>query len=127
MGKVTEKVKLTTLFDPLRVVEIDTVVNTHTIMAVLPQNIVDELGLKKIRETKVRYTNNKTESKSFYGVVTMEIKGRTGNFNVLARVEGSQPLMGQAVLEILDIVVDSKTRRLIPNPESPEMLMVEIL
>jgi len=60
-------------------------------------------------------------------VVTIEIKGRTGNFDVLAEAEGSQSLIGQVVLEVLDLVVDPRTRRLIPNPMSPEMPMVEIL
>jgi hypothetical protein len=76
---------------------------------------------------KVKYANTKTEQKSIYGVVTIEIKGRTGNFDVLAETEGSQPLIGQVVLEILDLVVDPRTRTLVPNPQSPEMPMVEIL
>jgi len=127
MGKVIEKVKITNLLDPAKSVEIEAVIDTGATMVVLPQNIVDKLGLKKIREAKVRYANSKVEAKSIYGVVTIEIKGRTGNFDVLAETEGSQPLIGQVVLEILDLVVDPRTRTLIPNPASPEMPMVEIL
>lgn len=127
MGKVIEKVNVTNLLDTTKSIEIEAVIDTGATMIVLPQNIVDELGLKKIREVKVKYANNKTEPKSVYGVVTLEIKGRTGNFDVLAEVEGSQPLIGQVVLEILDLVVDPRTRKLIPNPASPETPMVEIL
>lgn len=127
MGKVIEKVRFTSLFDQTKSAEIEAIIDTGATMVVLPQDIVDELGLKKIRETKVRYAHNKTELKSIYGVVTIEIKGRTGNFDVLAEAEGSQPLIGQVVLEILDLVVDPRTRTLTPNPLSPEMPMVEIL
>ena len=127
MGKVIEKVKFTSLLDQTKSVEIEAVIDTGATMVVLPQNVVEKLGLKKIRETRVRYANNKTELKSIYGVVTIEIKGRTGNFDVLAEAEGSQPLIGQVVLEILDLVVDPRTRTLTPNPMSPEMPMVEIL
>ena len=127
MGKVIEKVKFTSLLDQTKSVEIEAVIDTGATMVVLPQNVVEKLGLKKIRETRVRYANNKTELKSIYGVVTIEIKGRTGNFDVLAEAEGSQPLIGQVVLEILDLVVDPRTRTLAPNPMSPEMPMVEIL
>jgi clan AA aspartic protease len=127
MGKVIEKVKITSLFDSTRSVEIDAVIDTGATMVVLPQNIVDELRLRKIREVKVKYANNKSELKSIYGVVTIEIKGRTGNFDVLAEAEGAQSLIGQVVLEILDLVVEPRTRTLIPNPQSPEMPMVEIL
>jgi clan AA aspartic protease len=127
MGKVIEKVKFTNLLEPTKSVEVDAVIDTGATMLVLPQNVVDELGLKKIREVKVRYANNRTESKAIYGVVTVEIKGRTGNFDVLAEVEGSQPIIGQVVLEVLDFVVDTRGRTLIANPMSPEMPMVEIL
>jgi len=127
MGKVTEKVKITNLLEQTKSIEVEAVIDTGATMVVLPQNVVSELGLRKIRDAKVKYANNKTESKSIYGVVTIEIKGRTGNFDVVAEAEGSQPLIGQVVLEVLDLVVDPRTRTLIPNPASPEMPMVEIL
>jgi clan AA aspartic protease len=127
MGKVIEKARITNLFDPTKSVEIEAVIDTGATMLVLPRNIVDELGLKKIREVKVRYANNEAKLRSIYGVVTIEIKGCTGSFDVLAEAEGSQPLIGQVVLEILDLVVDPRTRTLMPNPASPEMPMVEIL
>jgi predicted aspartyl protease len=76
-------------------------------MMVLPQNIVEELNLRKMREVNVKYANNKIESKSVYGVVTVEIKGRAGEFNVVAESEDSQPLVGQIILEWLDLIVDS--------------------
>ena len=127
MGKVSERIKLKNLFDPTRSVEVDAVIDTGATMPVLPQNIVEELNLRKMREVNVRYANNKTEVKSIYGVVTLEIKGRAGEFNVLAETEGCQPLVGQIVLEQLDLVVDPRARTVIPNPRSPEMPMVEIL
>ncbi|MGQ9626218.1 MAG: retroviral-like aspartic protease family protein [Anaerolineae bacterium] len=127
MGRVIGKVKIENLFDPAKSIEVDAVVDTGATMLVLPQNIVDELNLKKIREVSVRYANNKKELKSIYGVVTVEIKGRSGNFDVLAEAEDSQPLVGQVVLEILDLVVDPKTGELMPNPLSPEMPMMEML
>lgn len=127
MGKMAEKVKLTSLFDPSKSVEIEAVIDTGATMLVLPQNVVDELGLRKIRDAKVKYGNNKVEQKWVYGAVTVELKGRVGIFEALAEAVGSQPLVGQIVLEALDLVVDPRTRTLIPNPISPEMPMVEIL
>lgn len=127
MGKVIEKVKITNLIEKSKTLEINAVIDTGATMVVLPQEIVDEFGLKKIRDVKVKYANNKTKKKSIYGVVTIEIKGRVGNFDVLAEEKGSQPLIGQVVLVVLDLIVDSRTKKLIPNPSSPEMPMVEIL
>lgn len=127
MGKVIEKVKLTSLFDPAKSIEVDAVIDTGATMLVLPQDLVEALNLRKIRDARVRYANKKTELKAVYGVVTLELKGRLGNFDVLAEAKGSEPLVGQIVLEELDLVVDASTRTLIPNPRSPEIPMVEIL
>ncbi|HIE50408.1 MAG TPA: hypothetical protein EYP85_01500, partial [Armatimonadetes bacterium] len=44
-----------------KAVEVEAVVDTGATMLVLPQNLVDELGLKKIREATVRYVNNQTQ------------------------------------------------------------------
>jgi len=127
MGKVIEKVKLTSLFEPKKSVEVDAVIDTGATMVVLPKDIVDALGLRKVREVKVRYASNKVETRPIYGVVTIELKGRSANLDVLVEEKGSQPLIGQVLLELLDLIVEPKTRKLIPNPASPEMPMMEIL
>jgi len=127
MGKVVEKVKLTSLFEPEKSVEVEAVIDTGATMVVLPKDIVEELGLRKMREVKVRYANNKVETKPIYGVVNIELKGRSANLDVLVEEKGSQPLIGQVLLELLDLIVEPKTRKLIPNPASPEMPMMEIL
>jgi len=126
MRKVVEQVKLTNLFEPKESVEVDAVIDTGATMVVLPKDIVDALGLRKVREVKVRYANNKIETRPIYGVVTIEFKGRSANLDLLVEEKGSQPLIGQVLLELLDLIVD-KTRKLIPNPASPEMPMMEIL
>jgi hypothetical protein len=65
--------------------------------------------------------------KPVYRGVILEVKGRDGIFDVLAEVEGSAPLIGQIVLEALDLVVDMSAKTVIPNPRSPDIPMVEIL
>ncbi len=127
MGKVVEKVKFTNVFDPARSVEVEALIDTGATMISLPQKVVDELGLRKFEEVSVRYGNNKTEVKPVYGVVSVEIKGRAGDFDVLAEPKDIQPLVGQIVLEQLDLIVDPGARSVIPNPRSPDMPMVEVL
>jgi len=127
MGKIMEKVRVTNLFDPEKSVEVEAVVDIGATMLVLPENIVEELNLRKMREAKVRYANNKAEIKPVYGVVTVEICGRGGEFNVLGEREGAQPLVGQTILEQLDLIVDPSGRRVIPDPGSPDMPVVEVL
>jgi predicted aspartyl protease len=124
MGKVMEKAKITNLLDPTKSVEIEAIVDTGAMMLVLPENVVNKLGLEKIKEVKAKYANGRVETKGMYGVVTLEIQGRVGHFDALAEVADSQPLIGQI---ILDLVIHPATKTLGPNPESPEMPLVEIL
>jgi len=127
MGKVVEKVKLTSLFEPEKSVEVDAIIDTGATMVVLPQDVIEELGLRKIGERRVRYANNQIQIKSVYRGVILQLKGRDGIFDVLGEVEGSEPLVGQIVLEALDLIVDPITKTVIPNPRSPDMPMTEIL
>ena len=127
MGKVVEKVKLTSLFEPEKSVEVDAIIDTGATMLVLPQDVIEELGLRKIGERRVRYANNQIQIKSVYRGVILELKERDGIFDVLGEVEGSEPLVGQIVLEALDLIVDPITKTVIPNPRSPDMPMTEIL
>ena len=78
MGKVIERVKITNVFEPGKSIEIDALIDTGATMVVLPQDIVRELGLRKVREVKVRYANNKVEMKPLYRAVVIEILGREG-------------------------------------------------
>lgn len=127
MGKVLERIKVINVFEPDKVIEFEAVIDTGTTMLVLPQDVIDKLNLRKMREVKVRYADNRTEMKSIYGIVTLEICGRAGEFNVLAEPEGAPPLVGQIILEQLDLIVEPGRRKVLPNPRSPEMPMVEVL
>ncbi|MBM4050006.1 MAG: clan AA aspartic protease [Planctomycetes bacterium] len=127
MGRAVEKVKLQNAFDASKRVEVKAVVDTGATMVALPLEIVRQLGLRRFKQVGVRYANNHTARKDVYGVVAVEIQGRLGHFDVLGEEKASQPLIGQTVLEELDLVVNPKTRKVTPNPESPDMPMLEML
>ncbi len=63
MGKVIEKVKITSLFDTTKTMNVEAVIDTEATMFVLPKNLVDELALRKIRDAKVKYANNQVQIK----------------------------------------------------------------
>jgi predicted aspartyl protease len=96
-------------------------------MMVLPQDCVQALRLTPIDGATVRYANGTTARRSVYGIVMVEMEGRRGHFDVLAEAEGTQPLIGQIVLEQLDLIVDPARRVVLPNPRSPDMPMIELL
>ena len=127
MGKVIERIKVTNIFDTSRTQELNALVDTGATMLVLPAEIIQELGLREVREVTVRYADNSRRTKSIFGVLRVELQGRFGHFDVLQEERGGQALVGQIVLEELDLVVDPKGRGLVPNPESPDMPLLDIM
>ena len=58
----------------------------------------------------------------------MEICASMGDrddvFSCVAKPEGAPLLLGQIVLEVLELVVDCGRQRFIPNPETPDGMML---
>ena len=124
MGRAVEKVKFTNFVTGKSVV-VDALIDTGATMVSLPQDVVEELGLRKMREATVRCGDNRREVKPVCGVVTAEISGRSGDFDVVREPEGSEPVVGQLALQQLDLLVDAGGERVVPNPRSPDVPMVE--
>jgi predicted aspartyl protease len=55
LGKVVEKVRLVNSFDPEKSIEVEAVIDTGATMMVLPKNLVETLGLKKVEDAKVKW------------------------------------------------------------------------
>ena len=76
MCKVVEKVRLVNSFDPEKSIEVEAVIDTGVTMIVLPKNLVETPGLKKVEDVKVKYADGSVEEKEVYGVVKVELMGR---------------------------------------------------
>lgn len=57
--------------------------------------------------------------------VIIELLGRETIESVL--VTGNEVLIGQTVLETLDVLLDCKDQRLIPNPAHPEQSVLRVV
>ena len=135
MGKVIVKVKLTSHGDLItarrklskakpRSVEVEAVVDTGATRLYLKPSVIKALGLEKVDEV-ISQTTNGPKRRSVHEPVRLEIEGRYGNFDVVDIGENVPNLLGQIPLEYLDFVVDSKNRKLIPNPEHGDKQMSE--
>src|SRR5436309_28582 len=126
MGKVVARIKLTNLFDLAvytrhatktkpRHVEVEALVDTGATRLYLKPSVIKRLGLQRVDAVRSRTTNG--EAIRFkYEPVQLELMGRKENFDVIEIPESVPNLLGQVPLEVLDLVVDSKGQKLIPNP-----------
>ncbi len=107
---------------PVRRAQVEGIVDTGAVMLVLPQNIVERLGLETLRTAIVTYADERRDERSVAGPVALEIGDR---FMVTECVVGpplSEPLIGQIVLEALDLIADCANRTLTPRtPDYPSL------
>ncbi len=105
---------------------VDGVVDTGAVMLVLPEDVVDRLGLRTQREVVVAYANEYLETRQVAGPVTVQIGNRFTNADCIIGPPSSEPLIGQIVLEALDLMADCGSRTLAPRPESPDSPLLKL-
>jgi len=93
----------------------------------LPQDLVERLGLD-VRDSKVivSYADERKEERPVAGVVRVKIGDRATETDCIVGPPLSEPLLGQIVLERLDLLVDTKEGKLAPRPESPYLPMLKL-
>ena len=129
MAEVRVKARLTNAFDEslsrrgmlaadqVRSYEADAVVDTGATRTVLPPEIAERLGLAIRGQRFARYADGHREAVSVTEPLVVEIDGHDTLDEAL--VLGDQVLIGQTVLEKLDLLVDCDGRRFVPNPRRP--------
>ena len=110
----------------VRRARVDGVVDTGAVMLVLPENVVAGLGLETQREVVVACANEYRKTRPVAGPVTVRIGNRFMNADCIIGPPSSEPLIGQIVLEALDLVADCTNRTLGPRPESPDSPLLKL-
>ncbi len=91
------------------------IVNTGAIMLVLPQNVVERLGLQIQVTVVVRDADDRREERPMAGPVTVRIGDRSTRTDCVVGPPLSEVLIGQVILEALDLIADSTNRTLTPR------------
>ena len=98
---------------------VEGIVDTGAVDLVIPEELATELGLRHRRTRIVVYADGRREERPV-GLVTIEIENLSTETPCIIGVPGSQVLIGQIVLEELDLVADCKSRKLTPrHPDGP--------
>ncbi len=110
----------------IRVYDLQAVVYTGAVMMMLPQNVVEKLGLWIQRTVIVAYADERKEERSVAGPLTIKIGDRFMNTDCIVGPPLSEPLIGQIVMEALDLVADCANHQLTPRPESPDYPLLKL-
>ncbi len=130
MGAIHTKVKLTNAVDEalarrgqldtanIRVYEAQALVDTGAIASVVPVHVLEQLGLETRGHRVAEYADGRLDVVGISEAIVFEILGR--NTLEEALVLGDEVLIGQTVLEKLDLRADCANQRVIPNPAHPD-------
>ncbi len=136
MGEVRIKAKLTNAVDEdlvrrgmlqpeqVRAYEADALVDTGAVRTILPQHVVDRLGLAVRGQRVAEYADGRKDVVSVTGPLIIDLEGRDTLEEAL--VLGDEVLIGQTVLEKLDLFVDCQRQRLVPNPAHPDQPVTKV-
>lgn len=136
MGEIRAKVKLANAVDTalvsmgkmtneeVRRVEVDAIVDTGAVASIVPVHVAEKLGLIIRGQRVAKYAEGRTE---WVGVTTAVLWGILGRDTIEeALVLGDEVLIGQTVLEKLDLLADCAGQRLIPNPARPNQPVLNV-
>ena len=95
-------------------------------MLVLPQNVVERLGVSIRRTVVVSYADERKEERPVAGPLTIRIGNRFMSTDCVVGPPLSEPLVGQIVMEALDLIADCTNHTLTPRPESPDYPLLKL-
>ncbi len=105
--------------ESVRRISVRAMVDTGAVLLVLPQDVVEHLGLPKRGKSVVAFADDRKAEWESAGPVTLRVGNRSGIFECLVAPPTSEALFGQIPLERLDLLVDPKLQQLTVRPESP--------
>lgn len=132
MGAVMAKLKLTNYDDlvrlrdgtrkpeQVRTFELEALVDTGSVDMVLPEDVVEALGLQEIGRLTVRLADGSRRVLPKVTGLVLEIFNRRAISDAYVVPRGAPLLLGQLQLEALDVIVDPRSREIRVNPESPD-------
>ena len=110
----------------IRSTTVDGVVDAGAVRLMLPENVVSLLGLKTQGSAVVTCADERKEVRAVAGPVTVRIGNRFMTTDCVVGPPRSEPLIGQIVLAVLDLVPDYANHTIAPRPESPDMPLIKL-
>ena len=108
----------------IRRTKIRGVVDSGAARLVIPDSVVQQLGLEVSDTAKVRYADGHTGQRGIAQNVHLAYGGRGGVFSAIVEPARDSILIGAIVLEDLDLLVDCANQRLVPR--DPKQIVSEI-
>lgn len=104
--------------EQVRSYKADALVDTGAVRSIVPTHVVQQLGLAIVENQVAEYADGRQDVVGVTEAIEISINGRRTLDEAL--VLGDEVIIGQTVLEKLDLLVDCRNRRVVPNPAHPD-------
>ena len=110
----------------IRRATIPAVADTGAIMLALPEDVVRRLGLERVDSIATTYADGRRGELPVAGPLILRIGDRWMATDCIVLPQGVDALVGQLVMERLDLVADCVAQTLHPRPESPDRPLMRL-
>ena len=108
----------------IRQTTVRALVDTGAVRCVIPVDVAGKLGLELTGQTTAEYADGRKEVVGVTEPIIFTLNDRKTVEEAL--VLGDEVLIGQTVLEKLDLFVDCAGQRLVPNPAHPDQAVSKV-
>lgn len=138
MGEIVVDVELANLRDlnlfesgylaeeEVRRVRIPAVADTGAVMLALPEDVVGLLGIDEVGRIDTMFADGRRGELPVAGELTIRIGDRETIARCIVVPAGADPLIGQLIMEELDLIADCLNQALTPRPESPDRPLLRV-
>ena len=110
----------------VRGVTVRAIADTGAVMLVLPRDVVDRLGIPFVSTITTAFADGRRGQLPVAGTLTIRIGDRWMPTNCVVVPEGAEALVGQVVMETLDLIPDPVNQTLGPRLESPDRPLLRV-
>ncbi len=98
----------------------DALVDSGATELALPMEMINRLKLETLGEVRIYTADGGEHEYRVFGIVEVEVGGRTCHVRAIELPHGAEPLLGAVPLEEMDWHISPLEKKLLPNPRSPE-------
>ncbi len=118
MGAINTTIILTNPANPSKTHTMDALVDTGAVVLALPRDVVDFLGFDIFDQAVATLAPGETTSLDVAGAVEVEVSGRRMRTDCFVLPPAGEALIGQIVLERLDLIADCNQGTVYPRDGS---------
>ena len=110
----------------IRRITIPAIADTGAMMLALPEDIVSQIGARPAGSIATTYADGRRGELPVAGPLIVRIGDRWMPSNCIVLPQGTDALVGQIIMEGLDLVADCVAQTLHPRPESPDRPLMRL-